>query len=238
MNPFVELNKDGALLKRCDELISSFDKAFEDAATYYNIDYCRRKGVMGYQKMDEFWANLKPETVFEHLELLILACWEYLYFCLDVVTTYRYLVQTKTGWEYRYFARIFYKLMHESQQIRDHRGKWIQDVKNDLRFYNCRDFDDAQKALNKYINKYDSADFVDVRDKIESHRDQSIHDQIQMHYHLSVKRSAEIIQEGFDLVVKYQECLIALMDKAFDSAYMVHLDVEVDENGNERLIRV
>lgn len=177
VNPFIELNKDGALLKRCEELIASFDKAFEDAATYYNIDYCRRKGVVGYQKMDEFWANLKPETVHEHLELLILACWEYLHFCMDVVTTYRHLVQTKTDWEYRYFARIFYKLMHESQQIRDHRGKWINDAKNDLHYYNLDDFNKALKAFNRYINKYDSTDFADVRDKIEAHRDKSIHEQ-------------------------------------------------------------
>lgn len=238
VNPFVEMNKEGALLKRCDELIAGFDKAFENASTYMNIDYFQRKGVKGYPKMPEFWANLKSESVHEHLEFLIYACWEYLYFCLDVVTTYRYLVQANTDWEYRYFARIFYKLMHESQQIRDHRGKWINDVRNDLPYYNFEEFNKALKALNKYINKYDSSDFVDVRDKIEAHRDQSIHDQIQLHYHLSVKRSSEIIQEGFDLVVKYQECLIALMDEAFFSAYEIRYERIVDENGNVQFKRM
>lgn len=225
-------------MKRCDELVAGFEKAFENATMYYNTDYCQRKGLQGYQKMPEFLANLKPESTHEHLEFLILACWEYLYFCMDVVTSYRYLVQTNTDWEYRYFARVFYKLMHESQRMHDHRGKWINDAKNDLRFYKLDDFNKALKAFNKYINKYDSTDFVDVRDKIEAHRDKSIHDQFQLLYHLSVKRSAEIIQEGFDVVMRYAECLLALMDEAFYSAYEICYEIIEDENGNQRFERM
>lgn len=67
VNPFVEMNKEGALLKRCDELIAGFDNAFGNASTYMNIDYFQRKGVNGYPKMPEFWANLKSESVHEHL---------------------------------------------------------------------------------------------------------------------------------------------------------------------------
>lgn len=156
-----------------------------------------------------------PESTHENLELVQIACCEYMMFCMDVLTAYRYLIEAKTDWDYRFFARRIYTLMHEAQQMFNYRNQWINNLKEDLHNKNITEYYKAKKQFGKYIQKYDSTDFLPVRLSAEAHRGKDLNNQFQAVLSLSVARSARIIQEGVDVMIGYSEQLLALMDKMY-----------------------
>lgn len=224
INPFIAQNRNGELSKRCEKLMARFGNTFDKAYTLFLVDYNERKKERVVKPVN---ANslviVAPESTHENLELVQIACCEYMMFCLDVLTAYRYLIEAKTDWDYRFFARRIYTLMHEAQQMFNHRNQWINNLKEDLDIKDFEAYCQAKKQFDKYIQKYDSSEFLPVRLGVEAHRDKEIYNQFQAVFFMSVAKSAPIIQEGFEVMVAYSDELLALMDKMFKKANRIRI---------------
>lgn len=154
INPFLAQNRNRELTKQCEELMSRFDDTFDKAYTLFLVDYNERKKE---QIVSPINANsivvVAPESTHVNLEFLQIACCEYMMFCMDVLTAYRYLIEAKTDWDYRFFARRIYTMMHEAQQMFNHRNKWINNLKQDLDAKEFGAYYEAKKQFDKYIQK-------------------------------------------------------------------------------------
>lgn len=228
INPFIELNKDGALQKKCEELLAKYDEAYDDAVTWALGDYQRLQLMETHPNMVNEFMYAKPREAHMEFELFLYTCIEHLLFCMDLVTAYKYLIQANTDWDYRYFARKIYLLMHESQQMFDNHGKWMQDAKKYLSVSDYHDLDKIRKQLKAYHKRYDESDLELVLNKVDAHRDKLIHTQIDAVQGLSVKRSATIIQEAFTLVVEYADHLIPMISKMVSAVHTISYEEQLD----------
>lgn len=71
----------------------------------------------------------------------------------------------------------------------------------------------------------DKSDLEFVRHKVEAYRDELIPDQIKAVQYMSVKRSAEIVQAGFDLAVEYTHSLIPMIIKMTLAVNVIRVDL-------------
>lgn len=223
-NPFAELNKDGALVKQCDALLAEFERAYDDASIWVLTDYRWLQRHKIEPEVLNSRMHVMSREAHVSYELFLYTCIENLLFCMDLVTAYKYLVQADTDWDYRYFARKIYLLMHESKQMFDNHNEWMHNAEECLK---AKDFD-VQKGIRKkfkaFYKLYDLSDLEFVRHKVETHCDELIPDQIKAVQLMSVKRSAEIVQAGFDLAVEYAHSLIPMINKMTLAVNAVRVD--------------
>lgn len=120
----------------------------------------------------------------------------YMLLDLDFLIVFKFLVSASTDWEYRFFARRAYTLMHETRV--GFVGKLggfknvIQDKVSDNTYdaYLC-----CLKNLNRFFQQHDE-EFVDVRNSNEAHKEEDFETQYNSICNVSVERSFILIQ-GF-----------------------------------------
>lgn len=120
-------------------------------------------------------------------------------FELDFLTAYKHLLHSKTDWEYRFFARRIYTLMHETREgFVKPTGEEMQFVKKAIGEKSFSGYDGYRKYMNQFFQKNDSILKV-VRDRTDAHKDE-VDIQIKIIKGISVKDSRKLAEEYFDIL--------------------------------------
>lgn len=168
---------------------------------------------------------------FHAMESMLPVCYEYLLLGLDLLTAYRYLLKAETDWDYRFFARRIYTLMHETQPVLGRQKDTIEELKG-LLPYDFTEFDKARNEFFRYIQDYSSTVFKPTRNTVEAHRDESIVNQLNIVHNMSVKESGAILLKGFEALTNYSDKLMTLLDKLImEAGRMTFISYQDDERG-------
>lgn len=120
-------------------------------------------------------------------------------FELDFLTAYKHLLLSKTDWEYRFFVRRIYTLMHETREgFVKPTGEEMQFVKKAIGEKSFSGYDGYRKYMNQFFQKNDSILKV-VRDRTDAHKDE-VDIQIKIIEGISVKDSRKLAEEYFDIL--------------------------------------
>lgn len=129
---------------------------------------------------------------------------------LDVITAFKYLRLSENDWDYRFFARRLYTLMHETKiYLEKHvkRNAVLNDLRKvgDSKLYD--NVNDARDRLLEFFKNHDGS-FYEVRNAGEAHKDADIYRQFRAIEDLSVKESYGLISSFFDSFNEYLNALV------------------------------
>ncbi len=132
---------------------------------------------------------------------------------LDVKTAYKYLLNAKSEYEYRFFARRIYTLLYESNRgLGEPVGSMYSKLENivDEKYFNP--YKCAKKDLFAFFYKHKD-EFQDVRNKNEAHKYADFEEQLASIENLSVAKSIELIQEG-DVYLYNLNCAFMIVQQS------------------------
>lgn len=136
----------------------------------------------------------------------------YLLLEADVLVPYKYLFQKQDDWEYRFFVRRIYTLIHETKNgvlsLSGHIMNIIESLVGD-KFIHYRE---ALKELNKSINENDAC-LKEVRNICEAHNDKSINKQITAIKKISIKDSLKLIQDYYNKMSNVNKNLFIILNE-------------------------
>ena len=122
-----------------------------------------------------------------------------LLFELDFLTAYKHLLLSTTDWEYRFFVRRIYTLMHEMRAgFVKPTGEAMILLKEMVGVESFSGYEKNRKYLNQFLQKNDSL-FKEVRDKTDAHKD-DVEIQVEIIEGISVKDSRKLTEEYFDII--------------------------------------
>lgn len=120
-------------------------------------------------------------------------------FELDFLTAYKHLLLSTTDWEYRFFVRRIYTLMHETREgFVKPTGKVMHLLKETIGEESFSGYERNRKYMSQFLHGNDNI-FKEVRDKTDAHKD-SVEIQINIIEGISVKNSRELIEKYFDII--------------------------------------
>lgn len=120
-------------------------------------------------------------------------------FELDFLIAYKHLLLSKTDWEYRFFVRRIYTLMHETREgFVKPTGKAMNLLKETIGEDSFSGYERNRKYMNQFFQNNDTL-FKKVRDKTDAHKD-DVEIQIKIIEDISVKDSRKLAEEYFDIL--------------------------------------
>lgn len=115
---------------------------------------------------------------------------------LDINTARKYLVNSKTEYEYRFFARRIYTLLYEAKKgLADKVSNLFPKLQSIVDAKNFGVYEREKKNLHAFLNKHQT-ELMDVRNKNEAHKTEAFESQVESIENMSVVKSFMIIQEG------------------------------------------
>lgn len=129
-----------------------------------------------------------------------------LHFC-DLMTAYRYLITTTNGWDFRFFMRRIYTLLHETRHSSlnlvganlKHLEKLIDPTKLEA-------FKQSKHELDRFFNNNDDA-FIKIRNTCEAHKDKRLLKQLEVLHDFNMKNAFDLLAEAIRLI---RPCLVNL----------------------------
>lgn len=120
-------------------------------------------------------------------------------FELDFLTSYKHLLLSTTDWEYRFFVRRIYTLMHETREgFVKPTGKVMHLLKETIGEESFSGYEGNRNYMNQFLQNNDNI-FKEVRDKTDAHKD-DVGLQVRIIEGISVKDSRKLIEEYFDII--------------------------------------
>lgn len=183
-------------LEACEKLIESQEQSVDlalDALKECKSQICKWQDAMQENPQVSYDQNIENLTLIRDFFELN---GRYMLLDLDFLIVFKYLVSASTDWEYRFFARRAYTLMHETRVgfIGKLGGfkKIIQGKVSDNTYkaYMC-----CLKDFNRFFQQHDE-EFVDVRNTNEAHKEEDFETQYNSISNVCVERSFILIQ-GF-----------------------------------------
>ena len=115
---------------------------------------------------------------------------------LDINTARKYLVNAKTEYEFRFFARRIYTLLYEAKQgLADKVSNMYKRLQNIVDAKNFEVYEREKKNLHAFLNKH-QAELMDVRNKNVAHKTEAFESQVESIENMSAIKSFLVIQEG------------------------------------------
>lgn len=113
---------------------------------------------------------------------------------LDVTESFCHIVRSKEDWEYRFFARRLFTLMHETRNallasLGSHRNQMMKFAPTTFAQYESK-----KKAMEVFINTH-GAFFKKVRNTSDAHKGKPFREQIQCIEQIDITSSFEMIHE-------------------------------------------
>ena len=130
----------------------------------------------------------------------------------DVLVPYKYLFQKQDDWEYRFFVRRIYTLIHETQNGVLSLPGDIMNIIESLVGDKFIHYKKALKELNKFINKTDAC-LKEVRNVCEAHKDKNINKQITAIESISIKDSLNLIQDFYNKMSNVNKNLFIILNE-------------------------
>lgn len=114
---------------------------------------------------------------------------------LDVETAYKYIFVAKTEYEYRFFARRLYTLMHVAEEgLVKPTGTLLPKLEKIVDIRYLESYKNCHSALSKFISNNDK-ELKTVRNSNEAHKKDKFEIQLGTIENISVAKSIQLIQE-------------------------------------------
>ena len=181
-------------VKACSQLIDNEEKSAELAFDTF-ID-CKNQ-IQKWKEMMSNDGSLDFSVEIENFELLQQYYdlnGRYLLLNMDFLVAFKYLLKAKSDWEYRFFARRTYTLMHETKMgFVGKIGAYNKVIKGKVSESTFDAYMQCLKNFNKFFEEYD-AEFTNIRNNTEAHKGENFETQYTSISELSVDKSALLIQ--------------------------------------------
>lgn len=144
---FSEIKSDGELLRICNSLFAEYERLYDKIRdAYTRSESCRHvwDTVTILQQVPTVRTLMDSEPIWR---VFLHVSSEYLLLCMDATTAYKYLLQTETDCDYRYFVRKIFLLMHETQPLLGRQKDIIDKLRTILNEVEFEDFDTARKKF-------------------------------------------------------------------------------------------
>lgn len=122
----------------------------------------------------------------------------YLLLNMDILVAFKYMLKAKNDWDYRFFARRSYTLMHETRVgYVGKLGGFKNVIKDKVPENIYETYCSCIKDFNTFFQEHDQ-DFVNVRNLNEAHKGEDFEKQYDSICNLSVEKSSILIH-GFQV---------------------------------------
>ena len=114
---------------------------------------------------------------------------------LDFFVAYKHLAMSETDWEFRYFARKIYTLMHETRQgLLAQMGKPFKEIEAIAEVNAYSAYKKEKKRLDKFFEENDET-FKNIRNTSDAHKEASMEEQLACIEEISVEKSIWLIND-------------------------------------------
>ena len=115
---------------------------------------------------------------------------------LDIITAQKYLLDAKTEYEYRFFARRIYTLLYEAKQgLADKVSNMYPRLKNIVDEKHFEPYEREKKNFHAFLKEHQT-ELTEIRNKNEAHKTECFESQGASIENMSVVKSIGIIQDG------------------------------------------
>lgn len=153
-------------------------------------------------------------TQFTALNQFIEANMQLLFLECDLRLASTHMTVTDNDWEYRFFARRTYTLLHEARESYSNpAGKSLRLLEDLFSQEVLQQYKRDKKKLDEFLKNHDK-NFKDIRNKVEAHKSSNINVQKETLQNFSVIDSWSIIQEVLLLIDNLSKDIISIY-KAF-----------------------
>lgn len=180
-----------------------------------NVDFLRNT-INSFEEQKKKWENDNAEGFSEAINTysLMLRALELggrlSTICLDVYTSMKFLVNSHSEYDCRFFARRIFTILYETRKgyIAD-LGKLLGDIKilPYIQYYDS--YKEYHKRLNKFINEYEEIS-KKVRNTNEAHKFENFATQVESIEHVEIEKAILIINEYYNLLsnISYPNMLL------------------------------
>lgn len=183
-------------IEACEKLIESQEQSVDlalEALKECNSQICRWQESMKENPLVSYGEDIENLTLIRDFFELN---GRYMLLELDFLVVFKYLVSASTDWEYRFFARRAYTLMHETRVgFVGKLGGFKNIIKGKVSDSTFDAYMFCLKDFNRFFQQHDE-EFVDVRNSNEAHKEEDFETQYKSISKVSIERSFILIQ-GF-----------------------------------------
>lgn len=137
---------------------------------------------------------------------------------LDVTESFSHILLSRNDWEYRYYARRLFTLMHETRDalmasLGTHRKQMMTIAPTAFPQY-----EKTKKSLDVFFN-LNGATIKSIRNKTDAHKGEPFRDQIICIEQIDVKTSFELIHEYQVLLANLSMALTIILSEISNTLY-------------------
>ncbi len=190
--------------RKCLESIDLLEKSMDETqSTINNLKKCKDGGMdKDLDKLIRCYESI--HSFFEFDGKLILLS-------LEFYSSFKFLLQSKSNWEYRFFARRIYTLMYETRKgFLDPIGRPFHEIISLVGDDSCKSFDIIRGEFCHFIDKLDKKDLKEIRNR-DVHKEDGFLDQKRYIENMSIKESLDIILDYRDKLMNLQTAMMSLL---------------------------